>query len=82
MTASTGRLLAPASVRRVLRRTLSAYAEQIAERALAGALRGDGPSLLAVTQLLLAANGLLDLDPIELSQKDSAAVPSRTEEGA
>jgi len=51
-----GRTKLPSTIHREVRRTLNAYAQPLAEKALAKALQGDGAALLACANLLLAAN--------------------------
>lgn len=53
---ATGRIKAPSTINRELRRTLNAYAPVLAEKTLAKALSGDSTAMLAASNLLLAAN--------------------------
>ena len=54
--AKTGRLLASATVNRQLRRSLNAYASQIANKLAALALAGNVQALASCADLLIAAN--------------------------
>lgn len=53
---TSGRIASASTVNRHIRRALNRYANQIAEKALAKALAGDTTAMLAVSNLLLAAN--------------------------
>src|SRR4051812_36347426 len=54
--ATTGRIIAGATVRRAVRRAINQYAGQIAERCVAAALKGEPGGLQAAAALLIAAN--------------------------
>jgi hypothetical protein len=51
-----GRFKTAAKINQENRQILNKYSSTLTEKALAKALTGDGPALLACTQLLLAAN--------------------------
>ncbi len=51
-----GRTKLAATIHRENRRILNKYSAQLAEKALAKALQGDGAAILACSNMLLAAN--------------------------
>ena len=55
-----GRPKSARTVNKELRQALNKYAPEIAQKALAGALKGDSTALLAASNLLLAANAQPD----------------------
>lgn len=59
-TNTTGRIMAPATVNRQLRRVLNRYAAPLAEKVLAKAMAGDPTAMIAASNLLVAANQQAD----------------------